>query len=463
MIWREPRNHVNDCYFCATKIHGYNGKYLAKVEYEYVSSVTKPLTDGPYYAVQPQEPNDPPETPDYMPTKTKTEKSVDNRLSQEELNDLIRDLDLPKCSAEILGSRLAEKNFLQESTSTSCYRNREIEFRPFFIQEADLLYCTDVSGLMEMYGIVYNAKEWRLFIDSSKVSLKVVLLHNGNKHASIPIGHSSTLKETYDNMDIVLKKINYSAHKWLICGDLKIISILLGQQGGFTLNPCYLCQWNSRERASHWTKVYEKRMLCTSQRNVKHKALVDPQDVIIPPLHIKLGIMKQFTKALPYDGPTYKFIRKTFPKLSDAKIKEGIFTGPDIRKLTKNADFERVMTTIEKKAWMSFKDVIKNFLGNRKSPNYKAIVRKLLINLRLLGINMSYKIHFLHAHLNHFPKNLGDLSEEQGERFHQDIKVMETRYKGRWGVNMMADYCWMLKRDGHHQHKRTSLKRSFNG
>lgn len=121
------------------------------------------------------------------------------------------------------------------------------------------------------------------------------------------------------------------------------------------------------------------------------------------------------------------------------------------------------MTTIEKKAWMSFKDVIKNFLGNRKSPNYKAIVRKLLINLRLLGINMSYKIHFLHAHLNHFPKNLGDLSEEQGERFHQDIKVMETRYKGRWGVNMMADYCWMLKRDGHHQHKRTSLKRSFNG
>lgn len=335
MIWREPRNHMNDCYFCATKIHGYNGKYLAKVEYEYVSSVTKPLTDGPYYAVQPQEPNDPPETPDYMPTKTKTEKSVDNRLSQEELNDLIRDLDLPKCSAEILGSRLAEKNFLQESTSTSCYRNREIEFRPFFIQEADLLYCTDVSGLMEIYGIVYNAKEWRLFIDSSKVSLKVVLLHNGNKHASIPIGHSSTLKETYDNMDIVLKKINYSAHKWLICGDLKIISILLGQQGGFTLNPCYLCQWNSRERASHWTKVYEKRMLCTSQRNVKHKALVDPQDVIIPPLHIKLGIMKQFTKALPYDGHTYKFIRKTFPKLSDAKIKEGIFTGPDIRKLTK--------------------------------------------------------------------------------------------------------------------------------
>ncbi|GBP03124.1 hypothetical protein EVAR_2591_1 [Eumeta japonica] len=46
-----------------------------------------------------------------------------------------------------------------------------------------------------------------------------------------------------------------------------------------------------------------------------------------------------------------------------------------------------------------------------------------------------------------FSDNLGDHSEEQGERFHQDIKTMETRYQGRWNVNMMADYCWSLARD----------------
>ncbi|GBM72637.1 hypothetical protein AVEN_238222-1 [Araneus ventricosus] len=39
------------------------------------------------------------------------------------------------------------------------------------------------------------------------------------------------------------------------------------------------------------------------------------------------------------------------------------------------------------------------------------------------------------------------VSDEQGERFHQDIKEMERRYQGRWDVNMMADYCWCLKRD----------------
>jgi hypothetical protein len=53
-------------------------------------------------------------------------------------------------------------------------------------------------------------------------------------------------------------------------------------------------------------------------------------------------------------------------------------------------------------------------------------------------------VYFLNAHLDYFPENLGAVSEEQGERFHQDIKEMEKRYQGRWTVNMMRDYCWLL-------------------
>ena len=48
---------------------------------------------------------------------------------------------------------------------------------------------------------------------------------------------------------------------------------------------------------------------------------------------------------------------------------------------------------------------------------------------------------FLHALLDYFPQNSGDMSEEHGERFYQDIKSMETRYQGRWDVSMMADFC----------------------
>ena len=41
---------------------------------------------------------------------------------------------------------------------------------------------------------------------------------------------------------------------------------------------------------------------------------------------------------------------------------------------------------------------------------------------------MSIKSHYLPSHLAWFPENLGDVSEEQGERFHQYIKVMKERY-----------------------------------
>ena len=61
-----------------------------------------------------------------------------------------------------------------------------------------------------------------------------------------------------------------------------------------------------------------------------------------------------------------------------------------------------------------------------------------------------------------FPENLGDLSEEQGERFHQDIKTMEARYQGRWDAHMMADYCWNLMRDcPGKSHSQMSYKRHF--
>ncbi|GFT81652.1 uncharacterized protein TNCV_3674661 [Trichonephila clavipes] len=67
---------------------------------------------------------------------------------------------------------------------------------------------------------------------------------------------------------------------------------------------------------------------------------------------------------------------------------------------------------------------------------------------------MSVKVHFRHSHLDYFPENIGAVSEEQEERFHQDIKEMERRYQGRLNVSMMADYCWMLKWENSQEHKR---------
>ena len=68
---------------------------------------------------------------------------------------------------------------------------------------------------------------------------------------------------------------------------------------------------------------------------------------------------------------------------------------------------------------------------NTKVSDYKAIIENMLACFEALGCRMSLKVHFLHAHLlDYFPQNLGDLSEEHGERFQQYIKSMETRYQG---------------------------------
>lgn len=94
-----------------------------------------------------------------------------------------------------------------------------------------------------------------------------------------------------------------------------------------------------------------------------------------------------------------------------------------------------------------FVQVTEFFLGNKRSPQYESLINQLLHAYKQLGCNMSLKIHFLHSHLNFFKENLGAVSDEHGERFHQEIASMEKRYQGKWTTAMLADYCWFLIRE----------------
>ncbi|GBO45729.1 hypothetical protein AVEN_212102-1 [Araneus ventricosus] len=88
--------------------------------------------------------------------------------------------------------------------------------------------------------------------------------------------------------------------------------------------------------------------------------------------------MKQFVKALPKEDECFKYLCDQFPGLSEAKLKEGVFEGPDNRKIMKDENFETKMETNERKAWESFKLVFTSFLGNKKDPNRKYIVEEMI-------------------------------------------------------------------------------------
>jgi hypothetical protein len=62
---------------------------------------------------------------------------------------------------------------------------------------------------MEVLGHEYKPDQWRLFVDSSKVSLKVVLLNNGNRFPSVPLAHAANMKESCESMKLLLGKIKY--------------------------------------------------------------------------------------------------------------------------------------------------------------------------------------------------------------------------------------------------------------
>jgi len=149
------------------------------------------------------------------------------------------------------------------------------------------------------------------------------------------------------------------------------------------------------------------------------------------PLHIKLGLKKNFVKALDVKGPAFTYLCEKFPKLIFEKVNVGVFIGPQIRQPFKDQQFEAVLSDKEKASWQSFEKFSNGFLGNFKAANFRELVQDLVDSFEQVGCDMSLKMHFLFSHLDLFPLNCGGVCDEYGERFHQDISVMEYWYKGK--------------------------------
>jgi hypothetical protein len=94
--------------------------------------------------------------------------------------------------------------FLRQDTKAYFYCGPQEDFNYFFSQGDCVVFCNDVCSVMEVHDHEYNPDQWRLFIDSTKVTLKVVLLHNGNRFPSVPLAHEANMKDSYESMKILL-------------------------------------------------------------------------------------------------------------------------------------------------------------------------------------------------------------------------------------------------------------------
>jgi len=201
-------------------------------------------------------------------------------------------------------------------------------------------------------------------------------------------------------------------------------------QPGYTKYCCFLCEWDSRAKRQHYIRMNwpQWHSYVLGLKSMSNIPLVNFKNIFLPALYLKLILMKNFVKAMNPNGDGLRHMHDIFPWLNAIKVKEGIFVGPHIRKLTRNPIFNAKLDSFEREAWVSFVVVTKGFLGNIRASNYKELVPNLLPDYKALVT----KIHFLHSHLDFFPPNLGAVNDEHTEKFHQNPMVMENRYHNEW-------------------------------
>lgn len=340
MIWSDPGPHDSEnCYVCANYVWGTNRMRKIKV-YKEVRSAQCPIPHSESIPIpkrpSPTEEYVPP-TFESMPESTVSLYQPSNvtppcehiEISQQRLDLMSRQLKLSQARQIILSKHLKAVNILAPDVKVYGSRGRQRNFKPYFDRDATntFAYCTDICGLMRAMNYRYDPEEWRLFIDSSKRSLKAVLLYIDNTKNPVPIAISSNTKENYESMKKIIDSVKYCEHLWRICADLKVVALLCGLQTGYTKNMCFLCLWDSRSVSNQYqNRDWQPRQTpILRQHNLINQPLVPMEKVLLPPLHIKLGIVKSFIKTIVKKGNSKAFerLQQTFPRLSEMKIKEG--------------------------------------------------------------------------------------------------------------------------------------------
>jgi hypothetical protein len=148
MEWMEPSNHIIDCYFCLTPVASrMNRKKKQRTNYPNISSAIRNVPHGEDLPM-PEPPkeqnlNSDIEEKDTEKTGPHKEEPADtdfqgpasgspHKLTQDEMNNLVRDLKLPKVKAELIASRMIQWKYLDEGVKITLYRYRQKNLEVFF-------------------------------------------------------------------------------------------------------------------------------------------------------------------------------------------------------------------------------------------------------------------------------------------------------------------------------------------
>ena len=130
---------------------------------------------------------------------------------------------------------ISMRNILAPGTTFYWYRGHKRELRQFyaFQYKSSLVYCNNISGLIKSIVLEHDATEWRFFFthpaEVSKQFFYIMRI----------VFHLSHLGIHYIR-DNLMSAVNYQGHKWLICGDIKVIGLVIGPQGEYPKYHCFM-------------------------------------------------------------------------------------------------------------------------------------------------------------------------------------------------------------------------------
>lgn len=90
---------------------------------------------------------------------------------------------------------------------------------------------------------------------------------------------------------------------------------------GYTKFCCFLCESDSHGKTNHYNKkIWPTRASLILWQNNVNVPLVEPSKILLRPLHIKIGLIKNFVKAIDRNGTGFVYLKEKLLRISDAKI-----------------------------------------------------------------------------------------------------------------------------------------------
>ena len=258
MVWREQSDRVTDCYFCITSIRGLSRKNMSKISYSLLKSAIKPV----------------PHDPD-LKRKTlcllmnvrapvlKVSRIILNQIAPFNMSlrhsSSIRNAWMIWCVICIYPKRM--QKCWGPGSNSGIHWNQEQPCRRF-VAAVNTLFV--IKQVQKIYAIAKIQMGWWL-----DWGVNIILFTGGGsstpaKQALKPCCCTMVISNHQSPWDTVSSErkpiinedssqsLGISQFNWKICSDLKVVSLLLGLQLGYTKHMCFLCPWNSRQDSSHY-------------------------------------------------------------------------------------------------------------------------------------------------------------------------------------------------------------------